>query len=70
MKRLSETHFEIQILSHVRISAEVCRFKIVLKKKEKLYLLRNDHAKMKTFTAPFFRSFNLLSVSDDLRMLK
>lgn len=34
----------------------MCRLKIVLKKEFLLYLLKYDHAKLKTFIAPFLEA--------------
>lgn len=69
MDIVSETRFEIQILSR----QDVCRslqIKNCIKTKFLLYLLKYDHAEMKRFIVPFFRSFNLISVSGHLMMPK
>lgn len=71
MDIVSETRFEIQILSQCQDFCRSVQIKNCIKKKKfLLYLLKYDHAKKKTFIAAFFRSFNLLSASGDLMMLK
>lgn len=55
MDIVSETHFEIQILSQCQ---DFCR-RVQIKnciKKFLLYLLKYDHAKMKTFNAAFLEA--------------
>lgn len=56
MKIVSKSILRFRFYRNVRISAEMCRLKIVLKKEFLLYLLKYDHAKLKTFIAPFLEA--------------
>lgn len=56
MDIVSGTRFEIQILSQCQDVCSSLRMKNCIKTKFLLYLLKYDHAEMKSFIAPFLEA--------------